>query len=197
MTFQFNQESQNQKTQENQAEEQQEQPQEENQNQSQNQSQQQENQTAEQAHSSDSEPDWDSAPLPEESELNAEAVEMPTGGIDNKFLLNSPQGAKYVLDYDTFHSGFVKAFQLAGHTTQLQTLIAVGDNPTSPPATRAIYDIILETPFLHFIISPKSIWLQRTVAIGAFFIPLGFSCAAELKMKVEAAKAEQEQGATA
>lgn len=144
-----------------------------------------ENSEADLAVSSTSEPDWDNTPLPDAETAKPE-VAPEKHGHGPQVIAATPEGEKYVIPYEVFHEGFTKSLQLVGHLSQLQTLTAAGDEKTCPDATRAMYDIILETPALHFMIMPGSIWVQRAFAIGSFMVPVTMATLAEIKAKQQA-----------
>lgn len=130
-----------------------------------------------------SEPDWSTVPLPAD-EINAatsSAVDLAVDGAAPAML--TPEG---FISYEAFHEGVCKAFELGGHIGQLQTLLSAPKQPSCPDATRAIYDIALETPALHFLIKPGSIWVQRAFAIGSFAVPVTLGCVAEIRAKAAA-----------
>jgi hypothetical protein len=126
------------------------------------------------------EPDWSNVPLPadEISAAASGAVDMVGEGAAPALL--TPEG---FISYEAFHEGFCKAFDLCGHIGQLQTLLQAPKQPSCPDATRAIYDIARETPALHFVIKPGSIWVQRAFAIGSFAVPVTLACVAEIRIK--------------
>lgn len=45
--------------------------------------------------------------------------------------------------------------------------VAEGDE-AARKASDALYEIVQETPFLHFLIQPQSLWFKRLVALGTF-----------------------------
>lgn len=130
-------------------------------------------------------PDWDNVPLPEAETAPEPVISTAEGGGDGMPML-TPEG---FISYDAFHEGFCKACELGGHIGQLQTLLQAPKQPSCPDATRAVYDIAVETPALHFIIKPGSIWVQRAFAIGSFAVPVTLGCVAEIRIKA-AAQAE-------
>jgi len=91
--------------------------------------------------------------------------------------------------FDAFKDGLGKGLFISGHMTGLQTLILSPEQASYPGAAAAIYDTLKETPALHFLLKPGGKWMQRTFAIGAFVVPVGMGCIAE----VRARKAEPEK----
>jgi len=71
--------------------------------------------------------------------------------------------------------------QMAGHAVNLQTLVAGGKGPEFEAAAGAIYEIILDVPAFHFLISPGGKWFKRIMAIGAWAVPVGMGCMTELE----------------
>lgn len=147
----------------------------------------QESQPENQATSSASEPDWAAAPIPEAETVKETVVEpsKPESLKDAVLVTGADNAQKFVMGYDTFHGAFCKAFVFGGHAAGLKTLVKAPEEKTCPDATRAMYDIILDTPALHFLISPEALWLQRAFAIGAFMVPVVQAAAIEMRMKRE------------
>ena len=106
---------------------------------------------------------------PEPGEAPPEGVE---GVIDGRFVSR-----------DAWHDGMVKGLMLAHHMTGLQSLGKGAADPAARDATGAMYDICIDTPALHFLVQPGSIWLQRAMAIGAWTIPMAMGCAAEIAQR--------------
>ena len=84
---------------------------------------------------------------------------------------------------DIFAQNFAGAFAFAGGMTGLQSLTAAPEAQTCRPAADALYDTCRDTPWLHFLVRPGSVWLQRTLAIMAFAAPLVRETAAEVKAR--------------
>lgn len=133
------------------------------------------------------EPDWSNVPLPADEISAAASGAVDMAGEGTAPALLTPEG---FITYDAFHDGFCKAFELGGHIGQLQTLLNAPKQPSCPDATRAVYDIAIETPALHFLIKPGSIWVQRAFAIGSFAVPVTLGCVAEIRAKAAAQDAE-------
>ncbi len=138
-------------------------------------------------------PDFDNAPLPDdENQVAAEPIgEGMAGQVTHSGFMS----------YDAFDQLFCTTFLISGHTTGLQTLVEAPSLPSRPDATRAMYDAILDTPSLHFIIKPSSIWMQRAFAMGVFFVPLAQGVAGEMRAKrrgnsSQPAQAENSPGQT-
>jgi hypothetical protein len=97
-------------------------------------------------------------------------------------------------EYEVFDKGFCTSFSLVGHATGFKTLVDAPNIPTRPDATRAMYDIILDTPSLHFLLSPQSLWMQRAVTLAAFFVPVASGVAGEMRER-RAPKAQAQKTA--
>ena len=106
---------------------------------------------------------------PVELDAQAEGEGMPEG-----------VGADGFVSFDVWFLGFRVAHQLAGQTLQLETLAKAPELPTAEPAARAIYDTACETPYLHFLVKPGSVWLQRALVIGAYVLPVAAGCREEM-----------------
>ena len=131
-------------------------------------------------------PDFENAPLPDDEAQPAEPIgEGAVGKI-------TPSG---MITYEIFDDGFCKAFMLAGHATGLQTLAQAPAQPARPDATRAMYDIILDTPALHWLLQPQSLWMQRILAISMFGLPVASGVAAEIRQRQAARKPAPEKAA--
>lgn len=106
---------------------------------------------------------------PVELDADAEGEGMPEGVGPDGFVT-----------FDVWFQGFSVAHQLAGQTLQLETLVKAPELPTAEPAARAIYDTACETPYLHFLVKPGSVWLQRALMIGAYVLPVAAGCREEM-----------------
>lgn len=122
------------------------------------------------------------------------AIEPDIPGADD--VRPKPEGGPEATDAgpglltrDQFREGLAKCQVLAGHVLQLRTLAAAPERPEYLPAADAAYDIIRDTPALHWLIMPGSIWLQRVVAISAYALPVAAGCRAELLERARAADA--------
>jgi len=134
--------------------------------------------TATQAYGADS----DSAPPPDGDHLDAiDLAELGAG--DDGLAEGTPHAAEILLSREQFRQAFAAAFAITGGATGLRTLQEAPRQPTMPGAADALYDIAAESPWLRWLISPRSIWLQRVVAIGAFSVPLAGGVAAELRAR--------------
>lgn len=68
---------------------------------------------------------------------------------------------------------YLRGHGVAGNMLGIAPLAAIDENAKGGmDAAGAIYDICVETPMLHFIVSPASKWLERAMAIGFFYAPL-------------------------
>lgn len=132
-----------------------------------------------------SEPSPEPSPSPGPSSPADEAASIEglafEGEVDS--AVNSGAAGAGVLTREQFAAGLRAAFALSGGLVGLNTLRQAPEQPSFPPACDALYDTASEVPWLRFLISPDSIWLQRAIAIGAFAVPLGAGCAAELRAR--------------
>lgn len=117
-------------------------------------------------------PDFDNAPLPDD-ETQAQ-VTVGEGARDKVT-------SSGMMTYEAFDQLFCTTFLISGHATGFKTLTDAPALSSRPDATRAMYDAILDTPALHFIINPQSLWMQRAFAMGAFFVPVSIGVANELR----------------
>ena len=122
--------------------------------------------------------------LPNSSHLDdalAEATgDSGTIGIDGAA---APDGGNGFIDRDVWCTGFLGAHKMVGQATGLGTLIAAPELPGGMDAAGALYDSIVDTPMLHFMVRPGSLWLQRTMLIGAFYVPIVGGVRAELRAR--------------
>lgn len=142
-------------------------------------------------------PEAPAEPSPEDSSRasssgeHVAAIEPDGAGPGPEDPRGAPEGGPEtpagLLTREQFRDGLAKCQRLAGHVAQIKTLIAAPDRPEYEPAADAAYDIIRDTPALHWLIMPGSIWLQRAVAIGAYAIPVAAGCRAELAERARAA----------
>lgn len=133
----------------------------------------------------------DSAPC-RPGELDApELLELPIAGEPEPELgaEPGPDQAAGVLPREAFRAGFAMAFRFAGSLTGLKTLAQAPDRPDAAAAADCLYDCALESPWLRWLIEPSNVWLQRTIVLGAFAVPLALEARAELRERREAAAA--------
>ncbi|HEV7368952.1 hypothetical protein [Arenibaculum sp.] len=100
--------------------------------------------------------------------------------------------AEGLLPFDMWSPMFKTAHQLPGLFLGLQSLQSAPDRPEAEPAARAIYEIIAETPSLHFLARPGGKWAERAAAIALYALPVTAAVRGEIATKrkaVAAAKA--------
>ncbi len=67
--------------------------------------------------------------------------------------------------------------------------IHTNEEPAANACASALYDICTDVPWLNFLLDWNNIWLQRSLAIGAFMVPKAIAFAAEKQAKEDAARA--------
>lgn len=130
-------------------------------------------------------PDFDAAPIPED--------ELPESEAEPTEPYSGPETPPGLITYEIFRDSVGGGIKLTGQVTQLQTLIGACDESSWPEASRAMYDTILETPSLHWLIKPGAVWMQRTIAIGSWAVPVMVGCGREMKARKVAKAQQQEQ----
>ena len=93
------------------------------------------------------------------------------------------QSGETVLSQDEFCQMMAGTFAFAGGATGLETLAQAAERDTAQPAFATLWEIAYETPSMRWLIEPQSVWLQRTVTIGAFAIPTARAVAGEVNAK--------------
>ncbi|WP_298334135.1 hypothetical protein [Asticcacaulis sp.] len=69
---------------------------------------------------------------------------------------------------------------MVGSMLGLRTIEEAPDQSSFPAAAQALYDSIVDTPSLHFLIKPETAWGARILAIGMFAVPMARGVQAEL-----------------
>lgn len=105
---------------------------------------------------------------------------------------DSPPG---VLSRDQFFEAFRGCFNIGHQFTGLQSLAVPANDNAARAACDAVYDIALEVEYLRFLIQPGNVWIQRSIAIGAFAVPKYLGVTAELDARRAAAEAKAEREA--
>jgi hypothetical protein len=67
---------------------------------------------------------------------------------------------------------YLKCHGIAGQAIGSRVLIGVPERKGGLEAAGAIYDTILDTPVLHFLIHPGGVWFQRASLVAFFYIPV-------------------------
>jgi hypothetical protein len=130
--------------------------------------------------------------------LNVEDDGQGGGPAEDAAPVDPGAPADGFIGTDAFFAGFKVTHQLAGLGTGLRSLQEGPDAPGAREASDAIYACLYDTPSLHFLIQPGSLWMQRAAVIAAYAVPLGMSCKVELAQRRAArAKAAAERQATA
>jgi hypothetical protein len=114
----------------------------------------------------------------------------PAGGgpAGEAAAIDAAAAAAGLFDRETFFAAFVQGQTIAGTFLGLQTLIQAPKSDGARPAADAIYDSLVETPALHFLLKPGNKWIGRAVVIGAYAGPVVIGCKAELAAKRAAAR---------
>lgn len=139
------------------------------------------------------EPDWEAISVEEPDPAPVD----PVAGLspaDEAGAVEAAAASAGLLPFATFHECWNATFQGVGAMSRLRTLQAVPENETSEPAAREVYAIIVETPALHWIVSPESGWFKRLAVIGAFGFSVGGGCYVELQQRREAARLAKSGG---
>lgn len=152
--------------------------------------------------SSDSEPGEgvraaDPVPEIEFENLDFQAFEVE-GEPTNTMPGREPDGINdgwpgAVLTKDQFFEAFRGCFNIGHQFTGLESLAVPSNDNAARAACDAVYDIAYEVEYLRFLISPGNVWIQRTIAIGAFAVPKWMAIKAEImarQKQVEAAEAD-------
>jgi len=117
-----------------------------------------------------------------EAEDQAAVDQAETDGTGPALKVES-LNANGLFTFEAFKAGFSSCLYMSGHMTGLETLVISPDAKTFPKAAAAIYDTLLDTPSLHFLLRPGGKWIMRLTAIGMFIVPVGAGCLAEIKAR--------------
>lgn len=83
-----------------------------------------------------------------------------------------------------FQFVFVPAHTMPATLMKIKSLhIQPDEKESARQASDAIYDTIMDTPILHFIIKPSSVWVQRALVIWAYAAPKAAAVREEIRMK--------------
>ena len=122
-----------------------------------------------------------------ESERKSETAEKVAKGEAAPEVLGV--GSDGLFTYPVFKETCEKGFLNAGMFADLETLRDAPKRPTWPGASAALYATLKDTPSLHFLLKPGSVWFQRLAAIGLFTVPVALSCKMEINIKRHNAQA--------
>lgn len=100
--------------------------------------------------------------------------------------------------FDTFRTAFNVAAAaptiIPPRSPPLASMQVAEGDQQARDASDALYGIIAETPWLHFLIQPQSVWFKRIVALGGFAFMKAMAVNAELaerrEVKIAKAKAQ-------
>lgn len=90
------------------------------------------------------------------------------------------------LGKEEFHKVFITGFKITHGMSGYKCFDVQEGDPAARECAGALYDTIVDIPALHFILEPRSKWLGRIIAIGAFTLPMGRAFAEEKRSKMQA-----------
>lgn len=142
-------------------------------------------------------------------EYSQETAEQPS--IDTPYhfdeLISSEEEAEQeaqhvqvtseMIETEAFHALFCTGFCTASYITGLKSLEVDKSDGAARACTQALYDTIIDTPALHFLLMPQNKWLERAIAIGMFTIPMAGAVSKEMKAKKAQKKPKQQETAAA
>lgn len=113
--------------------------------------------------------------------LDGLSVAEPAGGTEQGPAPSGVDlGPSGFIPVEAFTATLTLTFHLSGGMLGLKSLSEAPGQQTYQPAAEALYHTIVDTPSMHFLIQPGSVWMQRMIAMGAFALPLGYTVRAEL-----------------
>lgn len=84
---------------------------------------------------------------------------------------------------DEFYEGyFCGTFKVLSLIKPYQTFKMVDKVEYSREASDAIYETIVEVPFLHFLLSPEGKWAERVMSVGLFGMALNSTLEKEKRL---------------
>ncbi|MGD1933252.1 MAG: hypothetical protein ACFB0Z_01890, partial [Candidatus Phaeomarinobacter sp.] len=137
----------------------------------------------------DSQPETLHQSPPESGDGVSDAPDFEVPEFEAEALPDDPDApqadAGHLIDAD----GFIEMFRglcaapniaLAMMREQpLEALKVEADDPSARAASDALFEIVEETPALHFLLDPSSVWLKRTIVIGTFVVPRALAARGE------------------
>lgn len=105
--------------------------------------------------------------------------ELP-GGLTNGLEMID---GKAVMSKAMFCEMMGSTFKMSGGILGLETLTDAPERQGATDAFETIWDIAAESQSMRWLIEPQQIWMQRTITIGAFALPLARACGQEVKQK--------------
>jgi hypothetical protein len=97
-------------------------------------------------------------------------------------------GNALVLKPDEFHKMFCFAFNMGSTISGLQSLAVDDKDGAALACSSSLYEMCLEIPALHFLVSPQGKWGTRIIGIGAFAVPMALAVAKEARERQPAAQ---------
>ncbi len=98
-----------------------------------------------------------------------------------------------MLRKEDFYSLFRTGFKISHNVTGLKSLDLPEEDKGAKDCSDALYDCVVDIPALHFILMPGNKWLERSIAIGAFSIPMVISVKGELQARRQPKPKTQQQ----
>lgn len=120
--------------------------------------------------------------------------EIPLTGEIPAEIAETGENAPEIMTREQFFQWwFVNIFDIAAAATTLESLAIGEDDKKAAAAADVIYDICLETPWMHWMISPQTQTMQRIMVISAFVAPKYRMVKAEIAER-KALKAAENSG---
>ncbi len=136
-----------------------------------------------------------SDPIQPVTDVAAEAVEIvPVPSLEAEQEQATQESVQQetlaaLLTADEFHERLCSIYVMAGRMPplvigkpELQALIQAGGDPLARPASDALYETLLELPWMHWLLERKSSVWARLAIVGAFGISVGSAVRAEIKV---------------
>jgi len=114
--------------------------------------------------------------------ISGETMQLPMG---DPMETHGETVSSQMLSKDDFYKMFLGGFAMGHAYSKLESLKVEADNQSALNCSNAMYDTIADIPALHFLITPQNKWLERSIAIGMFTIPMAIAVKAELQLRQE------------
>lgn len=132
---------------------------------------------------------------------NAPYSEATTPGLDtahfDDVIGKAPEtvagqgAASTLLSKEDYHALICGCLKTGSILTGFKSLDIDPNDERNRKGTGAIYETISEIPALAFMLNPQSKWLDRTLSIALFVLPIAQGCAAERRAATSVAKTPQ------